>query len=175
MKKNNKNIQKGELTEKNLMFCKEFIVDFNGTQAAIRAGFSQKTARQQAARMLSNVNIQKVIAGLVAKRSERVEVTADYVIGSLVELNERCLQRVPVMVRKGKFLVQAEEEVTHPDGSVTTEGVWKFDSKGANSALRSLGDHLGLYKTVLANDKDNPLFPAIAIIRADKLKKGAKK
>lgn len=49
------------LTPKQQQFCLEYLKDFNGTQAAIRAGYSKKTANEQAARMLANVNIQNHI------------------------------------------------------------------------------------------------------------------
>lgn len=49
------------LTPKQQQFCLEYLKDFNGTQAAIRAGYSKKTANEQAARMLANVNIQNYI------------------------------------------------------------------------------------------------------------------
>ena len=49
------------LTPKNGRFVKEYLVDLNGTQAAIRAGYSPKTANEQAARLLANVSVRKVI------------------------------------------------------------------------------------------------------------------
>lgn len=49
------------LTPKQQQFCLEYLKDFNGTQAAIRAGYSKKTANEQAARMLANVSIQNYI------------------------------------------------------------------------------------------------------------------
>lgn len=50
-----------KLTPKQINFCQEYLKDFNGTQAAVRAGYSKKTANQQAARLLANVNIQNCI------------------------------------------------------------------------------------------------------------------
>ena len=55
------NKQQVNLTPKQLRFCIEYLKDFNGTQAAIRSGYSKKTANQQAARLLANVNIQNQI------------------------------------------------------------------------------------------------------------------
>ena len=49
------------LTPKQQKFCLEYLKDFNGTQAAIRAGYSKKTANEQAARLLANVSIQNYI------------------------------------------------------------------------------------------------------------------
>lgn len=49
------------LTPKQLAFCREYIKDHNGTQAAIRAGYSEKTADQQASRLLTNVKVSAAI------------------------------------------------------------------------------------------------------------------
>lgn len=48
-----------ELTDKQARFCEEYLIDLNATQAAIRAGYSEKTAREQAAQNLSKLNIQE--------------------------------------------------------------------------------------------------------------------
>lgn len=76
------------LTDKQEMFCREYLVDLNATQAAIRAGYSDKTARSQANRMLTNVDIEKRIQELMNARSERLEITADYVLNRLVEIDQ---------------------------------------------------------------------------------------
>ena len=49
------------LTEKQQRFVDEYLIDLNATQAAIRAGYSVKTADQQASRMLTNVKVQQAI------------------------------------------------------------------------------------------------------------------
>ena len=50
-----------KMTAKQMRFCDEYLVDLNATQAAIRAGYSEKTARSQGQRLLTNVDIQKEI------------------------------------------------------------------------------------------------------------------
>lgn len=125
------------LTPRQEAFVAEYLLDLNATQAAIRAGYSAKTAGEQAARLLANARISDAIAAAKAKRAERVEVTADYVLRNLTEVVERCLQRAPVFVKVGGEVVQeTDDEGRH---------VWKFDAKGANGALNLLGQHLGLY------------------------------
>lgn len=68
------------LSPKQAMFVKEYLVDLNGTQAAIRAGYSAKTADVQASRLLANAKVQAAIQEAMSKRSERVEITADMVL-----------------------------------------------------------------------------------------------
>lgn len=72
-----------ELTAKQTQFCNEYIIDFNGAQAAIRAGCSEKTAKEQASRLLTNANVSGFIQGLANKRIERTQITADYVLQSI--------------------------------------------------------------------------------------------
>ncbi|WP_025154223.1 terminase small subunit [Morganella morganii] len=76
------------LNDKQEMFCREYLVDLNATQAAIRAGYSDKTARSQANRMLTNVDIEKRIQELMSSRSEQLKVDAEYVLRRLVEIDQ---------------------------------------------------------------------------------------
>src|SRR4051794_8476560 len=67
-------------------FCREYVVDLNGTQAAIRAGYSAKTANEQASRLLAKVNIQNRVKELQQKVAERVEVSAAQILAEIDEL-----------------------------------------------------------------------------------------
>lgn len=110
-------------------FCIEYLVDLNGTQAAIRAGYSKRSATVTAARMLTKANIQEKIRELKDAQEKRTLVTADFVITGLKTIAERCMQG---------------EEVRDKDGNPT--GEWEFDSSGANRAFELLGKHLNLFK-----------------------------
>ena len=76
------------LTDKQEMFCREYLVDLNATQAAIRAGYSDKTAQEQSSRLLSNVMVQNRISVLKSERNERVGVDAAYVLRRLTEIDQ---------------------------------------------------------------------------------------
>ena len=69
-----------KLTDRQKMFCKEYIVDLNATQACIRAGYSEKTAKQIGSENLSKPYLQDEIAKLIKEREERVQLTADKVL-----------------------------------------------------------------------------------------------
>jgi phage terminase small subunit len=71
---------KSKLSDKQKMFCKEYIVDLNATQACIRAGYSEKTAKQIGCENLSKPYLQDEIAKLIKEREERVQLTADKVL-----------------------------------------------------------------------------------------------
>lgn len=73
------------LNDKQLRFVEEFLIDLNGTQAAIRAGYSEKTASEQASRLLANVKVADAIKQAMAERSERTKVDADWLLKRLAE------------------------------------------------------------------------------------------
>ncbi|HHR6116736.1 TPA: terminase small subunit [Providencia alcalifaciens] len=76
------------LTDKQEMFCREYLIDLNATQAAIRAGYSEKTANRTASENLSKPDIQLRISELLKKRSDRLQIDADYVLNRLVEIDQ---------------------------------------------------------------------------------------
>ncbi|MDE9495749.1 terminase small subunit [Xenorhabdus bovienii] len=76
------------LTDKQEMFCREYLVDLNATQAAIRAGYSEKTANRIAAQLLSKLDIQNRISELKTGRNEEVGINATYVLKRLVEIDQ---------------------------------------------------------------------------------------
>ncbi|MAO52137.1 MAG: terminase small subunit [Pusillimonas sp.] len=68
------------LNPKQARFVEEYLVDLNGTRAAIRAGYSEKTADQQASRLLTNVKVARAIAEAQQKLSERTHITQEMVL-----------------------------------------------------------------------------------------------
>lgn len=122
-----------ELTDKQRMFVKEYMRDLNATQSAIRAGYSEDSARAIGCENLTKPNIQEAIAKEMEERTSKVEIDAEYVLSSLKKVAERCMQ---------------EEEVLRYD--FTTKqlegtGEFKFDSAGANKSLELLGKYLKLF------------------------------
>ena len=118
------------LNEKQKQFCEEYIIDLNGTQAAIRAGYSKKTANEQAAQLLAKLSIQEYIQKIKNERSERVKYSQDELMRDILEVKNRCMQANPVLDKEGN-----------------ETGIWKFDSNGANKALDMLAKHVGFYET----------------------------
>lgn len=74
------------LNEKQQLFCIEYIKDFNATQAAIRAGYSEKTAYSQGQRLLKVVEIQAGVKEAVANTFKSVGIEADRVIDEIAKL-----------------------------------------------------------------------------------------
>src|SRR2546428_632551 len=67
-------------------FVEEYLKDLNGTQAAIRAGYSAKTANEQAAQNLAKLSIQQAVAAAMAARSARTRVSQDRVLNELARM-----------------------------------------------------------------------------------------
>lgn len=74
--------------ERQIKFVEGYIKSLNATDAAIRAGYSEKTARSQGSRLLTNVDIQNAIQEAKAERQERAKIDADYVLRRLVEIDQ---------------------------------------------------------------------------------------
>jgi hypothetical protein len=74
------------MNRKQQLFVREYLVDLNAAAAAIRAGYSRKTARQHAARLMTNVNISAEIEKATASRMQRLDITADKVLQEIAKL-----------------------------------------------------------------------------------------
>lgn len=82
------------LTSKQARFVAEYLIDLNGTQAAIRAGYSPKTANEQAARLLAKISVRAAVAEGEARQMDRAHLTADRV---LEELRRVAFAQLPVL------------------------------------------------------------------------------
>ena len=105
-----------ELTPKQKTFVDQYLIDLNATQAAIRAGYSKRTAGQIGDENLKKPQIASAIQESMAKRAERTEVTSEMVVQGIVRLIRRC----------------------EDDGNA-------FDATQALRGYELLGKHLGLF------------------------------
>lgn len=76
------------LTQKQRLFVDEYLIDLNATQAAIRAGYSKKTAGQIGDENLKKPQIAQAVRTAMDSRSQRAQVNADYVLNRLVEIDQ---------------------------------------------------------------------------------------
>ena len=113
-----------KLNAKQVRFCEEYLIDLNATQAAIRSGYSEKTAKEIGCENLTKPNIASYIAELKAERSAETKIDAAWVLSRLQRVHDRCMQ---------------EEAVTDREGGAT--GEYKFEHSGANRALELIGKH----------------------------------
>lgn len=149
-----------ELTDKQNRFVDEYPINLNATQAAMRAGYSEKTAAQQGARLLKNVKIAALIAKALEARSERTKITADRVLEELGHIGFFDIRKM--FDAKGDLLSPADlDDVTAAAiGSIDVvaksvtvgeakeiEYVHKIKACDKVRALESIGKHLGMFPT----------------------------
>ena len=91
-----------KLSAKQARFVQEYLIDMNGAAAATRAGYSSVSAKQQACRLLTKVDVQAAIAELQAAVAERLDIDADHIVGELLENHRLARLGNPVLDRYGK-------------------------------------------------------------------------
>lgn len=150
------------LTPKQQRFVEEYLIDLNGKQAAIRTGYSPKTAEVQASRLLSKANVAAAVQRGMEARSRRALVTADEVVLELKKLGFANMLDYIRVDNEGEAYIDlssvdrdkaaAIQEVT---SEVYTDGRGdnardvkrtKFKLTDKRAALVDLGRHLGLFK-----------------------------
>ena len=99
------------MTPKQERFVQEYLIDLNATQAAVRAGYSKKTASEQGTRLLGNVRVQATLQEAIKKRSARTEITQDAV---LEELRGIAFAKITDVAEWGETVLRQE----NMDGSV---------------------------------------------------------
>ena len=113
MRKEQENTKPPKLTDKQEMFCKEYLIDLNATQAAIRAGYSVKTAKDIASQLLAKLNIQERIQQFKDKRAEKIEVKSDDILNQLNILrNSNISDYVELKAEDITTTVDGKEKVT---------------------------------------------------------------
>ena len=174
------------MTAKQQRFCDEYLIDLNATQAAIRSGYSEKTAYSMGQRLLKNVEVQKYIQERKQDRVERTEITQDMVLKELANIAfsnaadyARVIEKqamvevegnmVPVLDEDGNPVtyrtVEAEltENLTEDQKkalSVIKKGRDGFEVKPYDKvrALELLGKHLGMWTEKLEVEAVVPIF-----------------
>lgn len=76
------------LTPKQTLFVQEYLVSLNATEAAVKAGYKEKTAAQQGYKLLKMPKVSAAIQSSIAARSKRTEVDQDFVIQQLKTIAE---------------------------------------------------------------------------------------
>ena len=152
-----------KLNDRQRQFCREYIIDFNATQAAIRAGYSAKTAKSIGQRLLTNVDIQAESQRLMAERSTRTEITADRVLQELARLSFFDIRRLVYADGKPIPIEELDDDIAaaivglelvdyyevNDDGKRVWAGyVKKYKLADKKGSLELVGRHLGMF-----NDK----------------------
>ena len=154
------------LTAKQGRFVEEYLIDLNATQAAIRAGYSEKTAYSMGQRLLKHVEVDAAVSEAKAKRAKRTELTQDMVLREYAKIGFADLRKA---VRWGRSPIDGESTYADPNGlnvypvemvpsdeldddtaaaisevSLTQAGI-KIKMHDKKSALDSIAKHLGMF------------------------------
>ena len=138
-----------KLPVKRQAFVKEYVLDFNATQAALRAGYSERTAKAQGSRLLTYADVQAAIQEATAARFRKNEATAERVIEEYRRIAFADTTNA-IYIKGGHVYVTDTDQLTDEQKaaiaeiSETKDGIKvKFHSKQA--ALDALAKHLGLF------------------------------
>lgn len=126
------------MTEKQERFCEEYVIDRDPVRAYMAVYKNCRQERSAAAcasRLLTDANISARVRELSQEVTERALISAEDVVRDLIEIKNRCMQAVPVKVWD-------EEQHAYVD----SDAEYTFDSKGANTALKMLGDYCGIFE-----------------------------
>lgn len=141
-----------KLTDKQQLFVDEYLIDLNATQAAIRAGYSAKTADQQGSRLLANVKVKQAVAEKQAQRSKRTGVNQDRVVLELAKV--AFAKMTDIVDSKGRIKEDASpddlaciESIKYKESDNEYGGSVEREVKIASKlkALELLGKHLGMW------------------------------
>ncbi|MBW2674497.1 MAG: terminase small subunit [Deltaproteobacteria bacterium] len=163
------------MTPKQKRFVEEYLIDKNATQAAIRAGYSEKTAGQIGEQNLRKLVISAAIKKAVAEQSARTQVTADRVVEELAKIGFLNMQDYIELNDNGDAFVDLSRLTREQAAAISEITVDEYvEGKGRNArevkktrikladkkgALDLLGKHFGIF------EKDNRQRDVKVVIR----------
>lgn len=145
------------MTAREEVFCREYLIDLNQTQAAIRAGYSPRSAREQGARLMARAHVRACIDRRMAERSRRAELSAERVVQELARIAffnaADAVDLDEAKVRAGACgddtaaIASVKCKTTTTDGKSTSRETVEREIKFVDKlkALELLGRHLGMF------------------------------
>lgn len=150
------------LTPKQQRFVDEYLIDLNATQAAIRAGYSEATAEQQASRLLRNVKVAAAVAERRSAISQQLEITQEMIVAELAKIGFANMLDYVSITEGGEPFVDLSA-LTRDQAAAISEVVVedfvegrgedardvrkvRFKLNDKQTALINLGKHLGMFK-----------------------------
>lgn len=145
--------------KKHERFAQEYVVDYNATAAALRAGYKESNARQQGSALITNPNISARVRELQQEQAKRLAISSDMVLLEALKVYKNCMAPTPCLQRNEKT------------GKYEQVGVYAFDSKGALRALELLGKATGLFdKKPDSNPESNNLLQQLIAATGEDIK-----
>lgn len=175
-------VAKAALSPKRAHFVEEYLVDLNATQAAIRAGYSAKSATVQGAQLLAITNVMHAVEAGRRVRSHKTAVTAEAVLAKLWQMANFDIRKLFNDDGSMKAITELDDvtakgltgfkitEIKDEDGNVTG-----YSKEGKLIDLRAVlvdvGRHLGMFdaKLRISGDKENPIALLIKQVQGNAL------
>ena len=170
-----------ELNERQRRFAEEYGVDRNATQAAVRAGYSPKTAYSQGQRLLKNVEVRALVDSFEEERAERTRVTADKVIRELARLAFSDMRSYVKWDETG-LTIKSSDELSADDAAAVTHVKFTPGRYGEtveiklghkDSALRALAEHVGAVDAAVEQEMDAVMGALEEALDPDEFRKAA--
>ena len=155
-------MSESKLTQKQQCFINEYLVDLNATQAAIRAGYSEKTAKSVGSENLTKPDIQRAIQEAISKREIRTEITQDKVLSDIEDIKRhamndafdaqgnKVMNNYPAALKaaelQGKHLGMwvDKAEITGKNGKdLIAEPIFKLSNDTTPAQMRAMAKALG--------------------------------
>lgn len=141
-----------KLTDKQEMFCREYMIDLNATQAAIRAGYSEKTSHSIGAENLTKPEILTYLTELKKKRADKVDIKAEDILRELkswaygdftevMEMSFTDIKELPIEIRR---LITGFERTVSINGDSSTEKI-KITFVDKKAAFDMINKHISFY------------------------------
>lgn len=171
-----------KLTPKQRRFVLEYLVDLNATQAAIRAGYSRRTAEWIGPQLLTKTHVAAEIEKVMAERAKRTGITADRVLKELARIGFLDIRKAFNIDGSLKPLDELDDDtaaaiVGIEVNEMREDGVFvgyakKIKLADKIAALEKIARHLGMFndKLTLKGDAENPLAILIQHVQGNALK-----
>lgn len=126
-------MHKRKLTPRQERFVGEYMIDMNGTQAAVRSGYSPKTAKAQGSRLLTNADVAAAVTAAKQARAEATRIDAAWVLREAVALYQRCVGEI-----KPALHPKTRQQMRDHEGNP----LFTFNAAVAARALELVGKHV---------------------------------
>ncbi len=148
------------LTTKYQLFADAIIEHGNITKAAKDAGYSERSAHVQGSRLMKNDKIRAYLARIGEISAGNSGVNHEYVLSTLKEMVERCMQKAKVLDKKGDQIY-----IETPEGNLVP--AYTFNAAGVAKGCELIGKHLGTFEGDGDKKDQRPAFVGISINMGD--------
>lgn len=128
-----------ELTDKQKRFCEEYMLDFNGTQAAIRSGYSENTAQEIASQNLSKLIIQAYLSELKTQAANEYGITKKQLVNELRKIAMFDIRKIFGEDDNLLPVKEFDEDSAGAVAGIDTDQLWGYDENSDSDKKTIIG------------------------------------